>query len=107
VPKRVKEIRSPLGEAKSPAGAGAEPPGTSGPSVPPSPRARPVDLYELLKRRQDQLRGRPETRLDRFRDWLHRVDWADFIVNTMGTVVVAELLVIEALVIYAISVGLR
>jgi hypothetical protein len=67
----------------------------------------PPDLYELLKRRQDQLRGRPETRIDRFKDWLRYVDWADFAFNTMCAVGVAELIVIQAWVIYAISVALR
>jgi hypothetical protein len=34
-----------------------------------------ADLYELLKARQDELRGRPENWRDRFGDWLAGVDW--------------------------------
>jgi cell division protein FtsX len=33
------------------------------------------DLEELLRRRQAQLRGRPENWIDRLVAWHHRQDW--------------------------------
>lgn len=33
------------------------------------------DLYEMLKKRQDELRGREEDWIDRFMDWKRHTDW--------------------------------
>lgn len=35
-----------------------------------------VSLEDLIRRRQDELRGRPENCLDRFRDWRLGIDWS-------------------------------
>jgi len=34
-----------------------------------------TDLEKLIREKQDQLRGRPEDWIDRFKGWRHRVDW--------------------------------
>jgi len=34
-----------------------------------------TDLYKLIKRRQDELRGREEDWIDRLFGWIRDVDW--------------------------------
>ena len=37
--------------------------------------AQLIDLEQLIRQRQDQLRGRPEDWIDRFGDWRRNADW--------------------------------
>jgi YD repeat-containing protein len=39
-----------------------------------------VDLEELIRAKQDKLRGRPEDWIDRFGYWRRRIDWATVLV---------------------------
>jgi hypothetical protein len=34
-----------------------------------------MDLEQLIRKRQDELRGRPEDWIDRFGEWRRRQDW--------------------------------
>jgi hypothetical protein len=48
------------------------------------------DLEQLLRKRQDQLRGRPEDWIDRFGDWRKRQNW-------VGVMILAAVLVLVLL----------
>lgn len=42
-----------------------------------------IDLHDLLKNRQDELRGRPEDWIDRFGSWYRNLDVADLRFNLL------------------------
>ena len=63
-------------------------------------RAAPViDLEELIRNRQDQLRGRPEDWIDRFGAWRRGVDWT-------GVAIIAGALLMPVLILLFVWMSL-
>lgn len=61
-----------------------------------------TDLYELLKRRQDELRGREEDWIDRLGAWWRRVDRMSLAFHAIMIPHLALLFAIEAFVLWKV-----
>lgn len=59
-----------------------------------------MDLEELLRRRQDELRGRPEDWIDRLMHRLRYTDWLDVAFNSFAFIALGLLIAIEARVFF-------
>lgn len=65
-----------------------------------------IDLEGLLRRRQDELRGRPENATDRLVDWWRGLDWEELMIRALGLALLVDL-VLFGLVLWSILSATR